>query len=112
MKQTAEGMVKDSVKKLLHSYGIMPAKDAHKFTKACHGWYYMPTQNGLGVTGIPDFIGHYQGRFFAIETKAEGKVPTKLQQFQLDALNISGAKAFTVDGSLDEVIFWLTNSVA
>ena len=112
MKQKPEGVVKNEVKKILLSYGIFPAKDAHQFTKACHGWYFMPSQNGFGITAVPDFIGHYQGKFFAIETKAPGKVPTKLQQFQLDALNISGAKAFTIDGNYEALKKWLTECVA
>ena len=100
---TAEGVVKDSVKKLLHSYGIMPAKDAALFTPACRGWYYMPVQNGMGVTGIPDFIGHFRGKLFAIETKAPNKKPTALQQHQLNAISISGAKSFVIDGDLTEL---------
>jgi hypothetical protein len=27
----------------------------------------------MGVVGIPDIVGCYKGRFFAIETKAPGK---------------------------------------
>lgn len=98
MKATPEGMVKEAVKRKLEASGIMPAKDAHKFTKACRGWYYMPVQNGMGVTSIPDFVGHYKGRMFVIETKAPGKKPTKLQQYQLDAIELSGAKSFMIDG--------------
>lgn len=100
---TKEGIVKDAVKRLLHSYGIMPAKDAALFTPACRGWYYMPAQNGMGVTGIPDFIGHFRGSFFACETKTKGKKPTALQQHQLNAISISGAKSFVIDGDLTEL---------
>ena len=52
----------------------------HKVKSACvkvlktHGiWYYFPTQNGMGVVGIPDIIACWRGRFLAIETKAPGK---------------------------------------
>ena len=106
---TPEGVVKDSVKKLLHSYGIMPAKDAALFTPACRGWYFMPVSNGMGVTGIPDFICHFKGLLFAVETKTKGKKPTALQQHQLNAINISGAKSFVVDGDLSELKFFLDN---
>lgn len=100
---TKEGIVKDAVKRLLHSYGIMPAKDAALFTPACRGWYFMPVSNGMGVTGIPDFICHFNGLLFAVETKTKGEKPTALQQHQLNAIGISGAKSFVVDGDLTEL---------
>lgn len=104
---TPEGKIKSEVKTLLHSYGIMPAKDAALFTPACRGWYFMPVSNGMGVTGIPDFIGHFRGSFFAVETKTKGKKPTALQQHQLNAISISGAKSFVIDGDLEELKSWL-----
>ena len=109
MKQTPEGAVKTLVHKLLLSYGVFPAKDAPRFTLACKGWYYMPVQNGMGVTGIPDFVGHVKGRFFVVETKSLGKKPTQLQKHQLDAISISGGVAFVIDGeeSLKELKKWL-----
>jgi hypothetical protein len=55
MAQTPEGKVKDAVKKILREHGI---------------WFYMPVQNGMGVTGIPDFVCCWHGEFIAIETKA------------------------------------------
>ncbi len=61
MAKGPEARVKDQVKKILQERGA---------------WYYMPIQNGMGVVGIPDFIGCYQGQFFAIETKAPGKLNT------------------------------------
>ncbi len=58
MATTPEGKVKLAVIKLLKENSI---------------WYYMPVQNGMGQTGIPDFICCWDGRFLAIETKAPGK---------------------------------------
>jgi hypothetical protein len=55
---TPEGRVKEAVKRWLKERGV---------------WYYMPVQNGMGVTGIPDFVCCWHGRFMAIETKAPGK---------------------------------------
>lgn len=55
---TPEGRVKAQVKKWLAARGI---------------WYYMPSQNGFGKVGIPDFICCWSGKFFAIETKAPGR---------------------------------------
>lgn len=59
MAQTPEGRLKAAVKKELKRRGV---------------WYFMPMQNGMGVVGIPDFICCAQGWFFAIETKAPGKL--------------------------------------
>lgn len=58
MATTPEGRVKAAVKRLLKSRGI---------------WYYCPMQNGMGVSGIPDFICCWEGRFLAVETKAPGR---------------------------------------
>lgn len=56
---TPEGKVKDAVKKELKKRGI---------------WYYMPVQNGMGVAGIPDIVGCWNGWFVGIECKAPGKL--------------------------------------
>ena len=72
---TPEGKVKSDVKKVLHRWGCIRAgSKENTWPEIKTGWYYMPTNNGMGVHGIPDFIGFYQGEFFAIETKAPGKL--------------------------------------
>lgn len=108
---TPEGKVKKNVKELLNSFGCIPASQAALATKAHHGWYFMPVPTGTGVAGIPDFIGHFMGHFFAVETKDEGKPPTALQKIQLTALDLTGAMEFVVDGeaSLDILRRWLTS---
>lgn len=58
MARTPEGNVKHKIKEYLKSIPGL--------------WFYMPMQNGMGEQGIPDIVGCYQGRFFAIETKAPG----------------------------------------
>lgn len=92
MAQTPEGRVKDKIKKLL---------------KERAAWFYMPVQNGMGVVGIPDFIGTYRGIFFAIETKAPNKKPTTRmqrwnkatpnQQMRLQEIAESGGCAIIAD---------------
>lgn len=60
MATTPEGKLKKAVKTLLNEHGA---------------WFYMPVQNGMGVVGIPDFVGCYKGVFIGIETKAPVKKP-------------------------------------
>lgn len=81
---TPEGRVKQAVKKLLKQHDI---------------YYFMPTQSGYGVVGIPDFICCYHGFFLAIETKAPGKLKstTPNQKMQLYLITEAGGDAIVVD---------------
>lgn len=102
MSKTPEGEVKKVIKSYLEMIGCIPASRAVAVSARHCGYYFMPVPNGRGVNGIPDFIGHYKGRFFAIEAKEERKDPTALQQHQLSAINISGGESFVVRG-LDDL---------
>lgn len=84
MAMTPEGRVKAQVKQWLKDRGI---------------WYYMPVQNGMGVTGIPDFICCWKGRFIGIETKAPGKRAnlSANQERQIHLIHRSGGVAIVVD---------------
>lgn len=94
---TPEGKIKNEVKKALNRAGA---------------WFYMPVQNGMGVVGIPDFVGCYRGHFFAIETKAPGKAKnlTPNQMLRMDEIRAAGGAAFVVDGaeSWAQVDEWMT----
>lgn len=59
-------------------------------------YYRMPVPVGYGTQGL-DFEGCIRGRFFAIETKAPGKMPTARQNLTLDAINRAGGIAFYAD---------------
>ena len=102
---TPEGQIKKLVKDYLISIGLIPAGQAVLCTEEHTGWFHMPVSNGMGVHGIPDFLGHYKGRFFAIETKAKGKTPTPRQLLQLNALDLTGAAVFVVDS--EEGLEWV-----
>ena len=95
---TPEGKVKDIVEGYLQQrLKLVPASKASEVTHENNGWYYMPVQNGMGVAGIPDFLGHYKGQFFAIETKKDAvSKPTPRQIDQLNALDRTGAVAYVV----------------
>ena len=61
-------------------------------------FYYMPVQNGMGQSGIPDILCCIKGRMVAIECKATRKNdPTALQAFALDRIQKAGGVAWVVD---------------
>lgn len=84
MALTPEGRVKAAVKKYLKARGV---------------WFYMPVQNGMGRVGIPDFICCFEGRFYAIETKAPGKKDqtTPNQDKELEGIRCAGGEALVID---------------
>lgn len=84
-KATPEGKVK---KKLID------------FLKSLGGdcFYYMPVQNGMGQTGIPDVMAIIKGVSFAFECKATPKqYPTVLQAYALDRIHKARGVAWVVD---------------
>jgi hypothetical protein len=75
MARTAEAIVKDDVKLVLHEFGFIKAGDGPaKWPVPVHGWYYMPVKAVMGVNGIFDFVCMFYGAFIGIETKAPGKL--------------------------------------
>lgn len=92
---TPEGRVKAAVKRWLEKHRC---------------YYFMPVSNGMGRSGIPDFICCFpwlNGRFVAIETKAPGKWKdtTVNQDREIRRINMAGGKAIVVDDAsqLDEI---------
>lgn len=84
-KATPEGKVK---KKLLD------------FLKSLGGdcFFYMPVQNGMGQSGIPDIMAIIKGVPFAFECKATPKQhPTVLQAYALDRIHKARGVAWVVD---------------
>lgn len=98
---TPEAKVKLAVKKALATLGILPASRAGLFPEDAQGWYFMPVSGGMGVHGVPDVLGHFRGRFFAVETKAPGRKPTALQELQIKTLRETGALVFVVSTGAD-----------
>jgi Holliday junction resolvase len=89
MAMTPEGKVKNAVKKTLDSYGA---------------YYFMPIGGPYARMGVPDVVGSYKGKFFAIECKAGKGKPTMLQERELRIINESGARAIVVnENNLDDV---------
>lgn len=92
-KATPEGKVKKELITFLKS-----------LDKDCY--YYMPVQNGMGQTGIPDIVAVIKGQFIGFECKATPKQhPTVLQAFALDRIEKAGGVAWVVDNeSIDLAI--------
>ena len=69
-------------------------KDVLKTTDKC--WWFMPSANGFGRAGVPDFVGHVDGNFFAIETKFGKGTTTALQNKEISAILQSGGRVWIV----------------
>lgn len=64
----------------------------------CEGvWLFMPSANGYGVPGIPDFIGCYRGHMFSVETKFGTNKQTMWQVRQGHAIIKAGAPYWLID---------------
>ncbi|MDE5852441.1 MAG: VRR-NUC domain-containing protein [Oscillospiraceae bacterium] len=74
-----------------------------KHLKSCPECFAFKEHCGIyGVSGIPDIIGCYKGKFIAFEVKTtQGKL-SKLQEVMLERINEAGGIAFKVT-SLQEV---------
>ena len=48
--------------------------------KECGAYYFYPVTGGYGASGVPDIVGCYKGKFFAIECKAGKGKTTALQE--------------------------------
>ena len=79
---TPEKKVKQAVVKQLKQYGA---------------YYFYPVTGGYGASGVPDIVGCYRGRFFAIECKAGSNKPTALQEKNLREIHNTGGIALVVN---------------
>jgi hypothetical protein len=75
MAQTAEVKVKNKIKAILKEHGV---------------YYAMPIGTGYGNAGVPDFLCCMDGRFLAIEAKANGGNTTALQDKNLRDIEAAG----------------------
>lgn len=75
MAATPESKVKAKIKAILKVHGV---------------YYAMPIGTGYGNAGVPDFLCCYEGRFLAIEAKANGGKTTALQDKNLRDIENAG----------------------
>lgn len=83
MAATPEAKVKEAIKKLLDGMGFWKA-GTPKPKVPVVGTYYMPVSNGMGVNGIPDFVGCWKafgpwGIRFDVEAKGPDGAPSPNQ---------------------------------
>ena len=77
--------------------------------KALRAYYFYPITGGFGGSGVPDIIGCYKGKFFAIECKAGKNKPTALQQKNIDDIIAQGGAACVAnEDNMLGVTLWLT----
>jgi len=82
MAQTPEKAVKNKVVAQLKELGA---------------YYFYPVSGGFGMSGVPDVVGCYKGRFFGIECKAGKGKTTKLQDLNLHKIGETGGIALVVN---------------
>ena len=95
---TPEASVKNNIRKVLARMGLRKAGGPPVPDQAV-GWYYMPANNGMGVSGIADFMGIYRGRAFGIEAKAAGGKLTANQENRRDEMLAAQAIWLLIDPS-------------
>ena len=64
--------------------------------KELGAYYFYPITGGYGASGVPDIVGCYKGRFFAIECKAGKGKTTALQEKNIAQIIAQGGLAIVV----------------
>ena len=60
-------------------------------------YYFYPVTGGYGASGVPDIVGCYKGRFFAIECKAGKGKTTALQEKNIAQIIAQGGLAMVIN---------------
>lgn len=82
MASTPEAKVKKKVVEILKSVGA---------------YYFYPVTGGFGMSGVPDIICCYKGRFIAIECKAGKGKTTALQEQNITRIKDNHGIAIVVN---------------
>ena len=90
---TPEKKVKDKVVAILKELGA---------------YFFFPATHGYGRSGVPDIIGCYKGRFFAIECKAGNNKPTALQEREMQRIRDAQGRTLVVnEENIEDLPKWL-----
>jgi hypothetical protein len=113
MAQTPEGKVKADIKKYLDSIGFWRAGTERPSTVI--GTYHMPVANGMGVHGIPDFVGvlnlgPFNGTRFDIEAKRPGEEPTPNQLKRHEEIRAAGGIVLVID-DVSKLAAWFEDNL-
>jgi Holliday junction resolvase len=65
--------------------------------KGFGAYYFYPVTGGYGASGVPDIVGCYKGKFFAIECKAGKGKTTALQEKNIAQIIAQGGVAIVVN---------------
>ena len=65
--------------------------------KEMGAYNFFPVMSGYGRSGIPDIVGCYKGRFFAVECKAGKGKTTALQDKNIAQIIACGGLAMVVN---------------
>jgi hypothetical protein len=65
--------------------------------KLLDAYYFYPVTGGYGRSGVPDIVGCYKGKFFAIECKAGTNKPTPLQTLNIEQIILTGGIALVIN---------------
>lgn len=65
--------------------------------KEVGAYYFYPVTGGYGASGVPDIVGCYKGKFFAVECKAGRGKTTALQDKNIAQINACDGKAIVVN---------------
>jgi hypothetical protein len=65
--------------------------------KVFGAYYFYPITGGYGASGVPDIVGCYRGKFFAIECKAGKGKTTALQEKNIAQIIAQGGLAIVVN---------------
>lgn len=90
---TPEKKVKTKVTNILKEYGI---------------YYFYPVTGGYGMSGVPDIVCCYNGRFLAVECKAGSNKTTALQDKNIRQIRECGGTALVInEDNIEEVRKWI-----
>lgn len=67
--------------------------------------------NGYGASGVPDIVACLDGKFIAVECKANGNKPTMLQLKNLKGIVAAGGYAFVVDDTSVGIFTMMMDSI-
>jgi hypothetical protein len=72
-------------------------KTIREYLDKIGAWHFVPYTAGYGASGIPDIVGCYKTKFFSVEVKRPGCVPTVIQNRRMGEIRGNGGAAFAGD---------------